>query len=131
MDFKSNDPISKTPSIMHFLDLSRLTERSALLPMINESILTLEEKVSGVSEIDTVMMLGMSHPMGPLQLADFIGLDVCLSILNVMYEGFKNPKYKPNPLLEKMVNDGELGVKSGRGFYTYSGKEKYVSKRFK
>ena len=79
-----------------------------LMPMINEAIETLEQKVSGVKEIDTVMLLGMSHPMGPLHLADFIGLDVCLSILNVMYEGFKNPKYKPNPLLEKMVNDGEL-----------------------
>jgi len=101
-----------------------------LMPMINEAIETLEQKISGVKEIDTVMILGMSHPMGPLHLADFIGLDVCLSILNVMYDGFKNPKYKPNSLLEKMVKDGELGVKSGKGFYKYNGKEKNVSERF-
>ncbi len=91
-----------------------------LMPMINESIETLYNGVAGVSEIDTVMKLGMAHPMGPLQLADFIGLDVCLSILNVMYEGFKNPKYAPCPLLVNMVNAGKLGVKSGEGFYDYS-----------
>ncbi|SDR89024.1 3-hydroxybutyryl-CoA dehydrogenase [Polaribacter sp. KT25b] len=91
-----------------------------LMPMINESIETLYNGVAGVAEIDTVMMLGMAHPMGPLQLADFIGLDVCLSILNVMYEGFKNPKYAPCPLLVNMVNAGKLGVKSGEGFYDYS-----------
>jgi 3-hydroxybutyryl-CoA dehydrogenase len=91
-----------------------------LMPMINESIETLYNSVAGVAEIDTVMKLGMAHPMGPLQLADFIGLDVCLSILNVMYDGFKNPKYAPCPLLVNMVNAGKLGVKSGEGFYDYS-----------
>ncbi|CAL2081124.1 3-hydroxybutyryl-CoA dehydrogenase [Tenacibaculum sp. 190524A02b] len=91
-----------------------------LMPMINESIETLYNGVAGVSEIDTVMKLGMAHPMGPLQLADFIGLDVCLSILNVMYDGFKNPKYAPCPLLVNMVTAGKLGVKSGEGFYDYS-----------
>ena len=91
-----------------------------LMPMINESIETLYNGVAGVKEIDTVMKLGMAHPMGPLQLADFIGLDVCLSILNVMYEGFKNPKYAPCPLLVNMVRAGKLGVKSGEGFYDYS-----------
>jgi 3-hydroxybutyryl-CoA dehydrogenase len=91
-----------------------------LMPMLNESIETLYNGVAGVEEIDTVMKLGMAHPMGPLQLADFIGLDVCLSILNVMYEGFKNPKYAPCPLLVNMVRAGKLGVKSGEGFYDYS-----------
>ena len=91
-----------------------------LMPMINESIETLYNGVAGVAEIDTVMKLGMAHPMGPLQLADFIGLDVCLSILNVMYNGFKNPKYAPCPLLINMVRAGKLGVKSGEGFYDYS-----------
>ncbi len=91
-----------------------------LMPMINEAIETLYNGVAGVKEIDTVMKLGMAHPMGPLQLADFIGLDVCLSILNVMYEGFKNPKYAPCPLLVNMVTAGKLGVKSGEGFYDYS-----------
>ncbi len=91
-----------------------------LMPMINESIETLYNGVAGVSEIDTVMKLGMAHPMGPLQLADFIGLDVCHAILNVMYEGFKNPKYAPCPLLVNMVRAGKLGVKSGEGFYDYS-----------
>lgn len=91
-----------------------------LMPMINESIETLYNGVAGVAEIDTVMKLGMAHPMGPLQLADFIGLDVCLSILNVMFDGFKNPKYAPCPLLVNMVNAGKLGVKSGEGFYDYS-----------
>lgn len=91
-----------------------------LMPMLNESIETLYNGVAGVTEIDTVMKLGMAHPMGPLQLADFIGLDVCLSILNVMYDGFKNPKYAPCPLLVNMVRAGKLGVKSGEGFYDYS-----------
>ena len=95
-----------------------------LMPMINESIETLYNGVAGVKEIDTVMKLGMAHPMGPLQLADFIGLDVCLSILNVMYDGFKNPKYAPCPLLVNMVNAGKLGVKSGEGFYDYSESKK-------
>ncbi len=91
-----------------------------LMPMINEAIITLHEGVAGVYEIDTVMKLGMAHPMGPLQLADFIGLDVCLSIMNVLYEGFGNPKYAPSPLLVNMVTAGKLGVKSGEGFYSWS-----------
>jgi 3-hydroxybutyryl-CoA dehydrogenase len=91
-----------------------------LMPMINEAIITLHEGVAGVEEIDTVMMLGMAHPMGPLHLADFIGLDVCLSILEVMHQGFGNPKYAPCPLLVNMVTAGKLGVKSGEGFYDYS-----------
>ncbi len=95
-----------------------------LMPMLNESIETLYNGVAGVEEIDTVMKLGMAHPMGPLQLADFIGLDVCLSILNVMYDGFKNPKYAPCPLLVNMVMAGKLGVKSGEGFYDYSESKK-------
>ncbi len=103
-----------------------------LMPMINEAIEALYTGVAGVSEIDTVMKLGMGHPMGPLQLADFIGLDVCLSILNVLHEGFKNPKYAPCPLLVNMVLAGKLGVKSGAGFYDYSGSKKAekVSERF-
>lgn len=91
-----------------------------LMPMINEAIISLHEGVAGVEEIDTVMKLGMAHPMGPLQLADFIGLDVCLSILNVLYEGFGNPKYAPCPLLVNMVTAGKLGVKSGEGFYSWN-----------
>ena len=104
-----------------------------LMPMINESIETLYNGVAGVEEIDTVMKLGMAHPMGPLQLADFIGLDVCLSILQVMYDGFKNPKYAPCPLLVNMVTAGKLGVKSGEGFYDYSESRKAekVSNSFK
>jgi 3-hydroxybutyryl-CoA dehydrogenase len=104
-----------------------------LMPMINESIETLYNGVAGVYEIDTVMKLGMAHPMGPLQLADFIGLDVCLAILNVMSEGFKNPKYAPCPLLVNMVRAGKLGVKSGEGFYDYSEgkKAEKVAKMFK
>ena len=103
-----------------------------LMPMINESIETLYNGVAGVKEIDTVMKLGMAHPMGPLQLADFIGLDVCLSILNVMYDGFKNPKYAPCPLLVNMVAAGKLGIKSGEGFYNYSVNRRAedVSKQF-
>ena len=97
-----------------------------LMPMINESVETLYNGVAGVKEIDTVMMLGMAHPMGPLALADFIGLDVCLSILNVMYDGFKNPKYAPCPLLVNMVMAGKLGIKSGEGFYDYSQNRKAV-----
>jgi 3-hydroxybutyryl-CoA dehydrogenase len=96
------------------------------MPMINEAIETLYNGVAGVKEIDTVMMLGMAHPMGPLALADFIGLDVCLSILNVMYDGFKNPKYAPCPLLVNMVMAGKLGVKSAEGFYDYSNNRKAV-----
>jgi 3-hydroxybutyryl-CoA dehydrogenase len=103
-----------------------------LMPMLNEAIETLYNGVAGVYEIDTVMKLGMAHPMGPLQLADFIGLDVCLSILNVMYDGFKNPKYAPCPLLVNMVQAGKLGIKSGEGFYDYSESRKAekVSKQF-
>ena len=103
-----------------------------LMPMINEAIYALYENVAGVQEIDTVMKLGMAHPMGPLQLADFIGLDVCLSILNVLYEGFKNPKYAPCPLLTNMVNAKNLGIKTGEGFYKYIAetKELLVSERF-
>ena len=103
-----------------------------LMPMINEAIISLFEGVAGVEEIDTVMKLGMAHPMGPLQLADFIGLDVCLSIMNVLYEGFGNPKYAPCPLLVNMVTAGYLGVKSGEGFYSWSHgtKELIVSPQF-
>jgi len=103
-----------------------------LMPMINEAIYTLYEGVAGVSEIDTVMKLGMAHPMGPLQLADFIGLDVCLSILRVLHEGFGNPKYAPCPLLINMVAAGFKGAKSGEGFYCYpTGTKEYpVSPRF-
>lgn len=95
-----------------------------LMPMINEAIESLHHGVAGVREIDTVMKLGMGHPMGPLQLADFIGLDICLSILEVLYNGFKNPKYAPCPLLVKMVMAGKLGVKSGEGFYDYAESKK-------
>jgi len=103
-----------------------------LMPMINEAIYSLYEGVAGVDEIDTVMKLGMAHPMGPLQLADFIGLDVCLSILKVLFDGFGNPKYAPCPLLVNMVMAGKLGVKSGEGFYDYSKSRKaeLVSKQF-
>jgi 3-hydroxybutyryl-CoA dehydrogenase len=104
-----------------------------LMPMINEAIYTLYENVAGVEEIDTVMKLGMAHPMGPLQLADFIGLDVCLSILHVLYDGFGNPKYAPCPLLVNMVQAGHKGVKSGSGFYQYKAgsKELVVAERFR
>jgi 3-hydroxybutyryl-CoA dehydrogenase len=104
-----------------------------LMPMINEAIYSLFEGVAGVSEIDTVMKLGMAHPMGPLQLADFIGLDVCLAILNVLHDGFGDPKYRPCPLLVNMVTAGKLGAKSGEGFYSYTHgtKELIVSEQFK
>ena len=104
-----------------------------LMPMINEAIYSLYEGVAGVHEIDTVMKLGMAHPMGPLQLADFIGLDVCLSILNVLYDGFGNPKYAPCPLLVNMVEAGHLGVKSGNGFYSWNHgtKDLVVAEEFK
>jgi len=110
--------LKKTPVEVN--DYPGFVANRILMPMINESIETLYNGVAGVKEIDTVMKLGMAHPMGPLQLADFIGLDVCLSILNVMYEGFKNPKYAPCPLLVNMVTAGKLGVKSGEGFYDYA-----------
>lgn len=110
--------LGKTPTEVN--DYPGFVANRILMPMINEAIETLYNGVAGVQEIDTVMKLGMAHPMGPLQLADFIGLDVCLSILNVMYDGFKNPKYAPCPLLVNMVMAGKLGVKSGEGFYDYS-----------
>lgn len=104
-----------------------------LMPMINEAIYSLYEGVAGVEEIDTVMKLGMAHPMGPLQLADFIGLDVCHAILKVLYDGFGNSKYAPCPLLTNMVNAKNLGIKTGEGFYKYSAgnKDRVVSERFK
>jgi 3-hydroxybutyryl-CoA dehydrogenase len=122
--------LGKTPTEVN--DYPGFVANRILMPMINESIETLYNCVAGVSEIDTVMKLGMAHPMGPLQLADFIGLDVCLSILNVMYDGFKNPKYAPCPLLVNMVMAGKLGVQSGEGFYDYSESKKAekVSKQF-
>ncbi|MBK0378822.1 3-hydroxybutyryl-CoA dehydrogenase [Mucilaginibacter segetis] len=103
-----------------------------LMPMINEAIYSLFEGVAGVNEIDTVMKLGMAHPMGPLQLADFIGLDVCLAILNVLHKGFGNPKYAPCPLLVNMVTAGHLGIKAGKGFYKYTpgSKELVVADKF-
>jgi len=103
-----------------------------LMPMINEAICSLHEGVAGVEQIDAVMMLGMAHPMGPLYLADFIGLDVCLSILKVLHDGFGNPKYAPCPLLVNMVMAGKKGVKTGEGFYQYNKetREKVVSKQF-
>ncbi|WP_289040169.1 3-hydroxybutyryl-CoA dehydrogenase [uncultured Zobellia sp.] len=114
--------LGKTPTEVN--DYPGFVANRILMPMINEAIETLYNGVAGVSEIDTVMKLGMAHPMGPLQLADFIGLDVCLSILNVMYDGFKNPKYAPCPLLVNMVMAKKLGVKSGEGFYDYSESKK-------
>ena len=110
--------LNKVPTEVN--DYPGFVANRILMPMINEAVETLYNNVAGVQEIDTVMKLGMAHPMGPLQLADFIGLDVCLSILEVMYEGFKNPKYAPCPLLVNMVRAGKLGVKSGEGFYDYS-----------
>ena len=110
--------LGKTPTLVN--DYPGFVANRILMPMINEAIETLYNGVAGVGEIDTIMKLGMAHPMGPLQLADFIGLDVCLSILNVMYDGFKNPKYAPCPLLVNMVVGGKFGVKSGEGFYDYS-----------
>ncbi len=123
--------LGKTPTEVN--DYPGFVANRILMPMINEAIETLYNGVAGVQEIDMVMKLGMAHPMGPLQLADFIGLDVCLSILNVMYNGFKNPKYAPCPLLVNMVMAGKLGVKSGEGFYDYSESRKaeQVSSQFK
>lgn len=123
--------LGKTPSIVN--DYPGFIANKVLMPMINEAIYSLYEGIAGVESIDTIMKLGMGHPMGPLQLADFIGLDVCLSILNVMYNGYGNPKYAPCPLLANMVTAGKLGVKSGEGFYTYTAgsKELIVSNQFK
>lgn len=122
--------LGKTPTEVN--DYPGFVANRILMPMINEAIETLYNGVAGVQEIDTVMKLGMAHPMGPLQLADFIGLDVCLSILKVMYDGFNNPKYAPCPLLVNMVMAGKLGVKSGEGFYDYSESRKAekVAKQF-
>ena len=116
--FDMSKTLGKTPVEVN--DYPGFVANRILMPMINEAVETLYNGVAGVEEIDTVMKLGMAHPMGPLQLADFIGLDVCLAILNVMYDGFKNPKYAPNPLLVNMVMAGKLGVKSSEGFYDYS-----------
>ena len=123
--------LGKIPVEVH--DYPGFVANRILMPMINESIETLFNNVAGVNEIDTVMKLGMAHPMGPLQLADFIGLDVCLSIMNVLYKGFANPKYAPCPLLTNMVASNQLGRKSKEGFYDYSGESKdlVVSKNFK
>ena len=114
-------------------DFPGFVSNRILVPMINEAIYTLHEGVAGVEEIDTVMKLGMAHPMGPLQLADFVGLDVCLAICNVLYNGFGNPKYAPCPLLVNMVTAGKLGRKSGEGFYKYSrnSKELVVADTFR
>ena len=114
--------LGKTPTEVN--DYPGFVANRILMPMLNEAIETLYNGVAGVKEIDTVMKLGMAHPMGPLQLADFIGLDVCLSILNVMYDGFKNPKYAPCPLLVNMVMANKLGVKTTEGFYDYSESKK-------
>jgi len=114
-------------------DVPGFVANRILMPMINEAIITLNTGVAGVEEIDTVMKLGMAHPMGPLQLADFIGLDVCLSIMRVLYDGLGETKYAPCPLLVNMVTAGDLGVKSGQGFYTWGHgtKELIVAARFK
>ena len=123
--------LGKVPCVVN--DYPGFVANRILMPMINEAITTLFEGVAGVAEIDTVMKLGMAHPMGPLQLADFIGLDTCLSILNVLHDGFGNPKYAPCPLLVNMVMAGKLGVKTGEGFYMYTSgsKDLMVSESFK
>jgi 3-hydroxybutyryl-CoA dehydrogenase len=122
--------LGKTPIEVN--DYPGFIANRILMPMINEAVYSLYEGVAGVEEIDSIMKMGMAHPMGPLQLADFIGLDVCTSILNVLYDGFKNPKYAPCPLLVNMVEAGKKGVKSGEGFYRYSSgsKELVVAERF-
>jgi 3-hydroxybutyryl-CoA dehydrogenase len=122
--------LGKIPCVVN--DYPGFIANRILMPMINEAIYSLFEGVAGVEEIDTVMKLGMAHPMGPLQLADFIGLDVCLAILRVLHDGFGNPKYAPCPLLVNMVMAGKLGAKSGEGFYVYTpgSKELAVSKSF-
>jgi len=123
--------LGKVPCVVN--DYPGFIANKILMPMINEAIYSLYEGIAGVEEIDTIMKLGMAHPMGPLQLADFIGLDVCLSILNVLHEGFGNSKYAPCPLLINMVTAGKLGVKTGEGFYSYGAgsKELIVSERFR
>jgi 3-hydroxybutyryl-CoA dehydrogenase len=122
--------LGKTPCVVN--DYPGFIANRILMPMINEAVYSLYEGVAGVREIDTIMKLGMSHPMGPLQLADFIGLDVCISILKVLHDGFGNPKYAPCPLLTNMVTAGYLGIKSGEGFYRYTpgSKDLVVSDRF-
>lgn len=128
---KLSEKLNKVPVAVN--DYPGFVANRILMPMLNEAIETLYNGVAGVYEIDTVMKLGMAHPMGPLQLADFIGLDVCLSILNVLYDGFKNPKYAPCPLLVNMVQAGKLGIKSGEGFYNYSQSKKaeVIANQFK
>jgi 3-hydroxybutyryl-CoA dehydrogenase len=123
--------LGKVPCVVN--DYPGFIANKILMPMINEAIYSLYEGIAGVEEIDTIMKLGMAHPMGPLQLADFIGLDVCLSILNVLYNGFGNTKYAPCPLLVNMVMAGKLGIKSGEGFYKYTAgsKDLLVSESFK
>ena len=116
--FKLSESLGKVPVEVN--DYPGFVANRILMPMINEAIYSLHEGVAGINEIDTVMMLGTAHPMGPLKLADFIGLDVCLSIMNVLYDGFKNPKYAPCPLLVNMVTAGDLGAKSGKGFYDWT-----------
>jgi 3-hydroxybutyryl-CoA dehydrogenase len=129
MDLSKN--LSKVPVEVN--DYPGFVANRILMPMINEAICTLHEGVAGVEEIDTVMKLGMAHPMGPLQLADFIGLDVCIAIMEVLHDGFGNPKYAPNPLLVNMVMAGKLGAKSGEGFYSHGHgtKELIVAPTFK
>lgn len=128
---ETSKKLNKIPTEVN--DYPGFVANKILMPMINEAIITLNEGVAGVEEIDTVMKLGMAHPMGPLQLADFIGLDVCLSILNVLKDGFGNPKYAPCPLLVNMVTAGHMGVKSGKGFYEYTAgsKDVQVAERFR
>lgn len=128
---KLSEKLGKTPTEVN--DYPGFVANRILMPMINEAIETLHHGVAGVAEIDTIMKLGMAHPMGPLQLADFIGLDVCHSILQVMYNGFKNPKYAPSPLLVNMIMAGKLGIKSGEGFYNYekTRKAEQVAPQFK
>lgn len=129
--FEVSKAVQKIPVEVN--DYPGFVANRILMPMINEAIYTLYESVAGVSEIDTVMKLGMAHPMGPLQLADFIGLDVCLAIMRVLHDGFGNPKYAPCPLLVNMVTAGYLGAKSGEGFYKYEtgNKDLVVSGMFK
>ena len=125
-----SEQLEKIPLLVN--DFPGFISNRILMPMINEAIESLDQGVADVKNIDGIMKLGMGHPMGPLQLADLIGLDVCKSILEVMLDGLKNPKYRPNKLLIELVNDGKLGIKSGEGFYDYSDSKKaeFVSKRF-
>ena len=128
---KLTGQLGKTPCVVN--DYPGFIANRILMPMINEAIISLQEGVASVESIDTIMKMGMAHPMGPLQLADFIGLDVCLAILKVLYEGFGNPKYAPASLLVNMVASGKLGIKSGEGFYEYKNgsKELVVSAKFR